>query len=134
MRFVRNQLTGFMFDRMAEEKTYLIHDNSGELRWFDYESLGIIGVATVPYSPNMNSYAERFVRSLRNECLDWFIIWGRSHLGNLVSRYVKYYNTMRPHQGIGNTVPDGKPVEETGEVKSRPVVFGRFHHFYREAA
>ena len=50
MQFLRNQLTSFMFNRIGK-KTHLIHDNSGELKWFDYKSVGITGISITPYSP-----------------------------------------------------------------------------------
>ena len=113
-----------MFDR-EDQKTHLIHDNSGEPKWYDYESLGIKGIATVPFSPNMNSFAARFVGSLRRECLDHFIIIGCRQLYTLVREYIRYYNEERPHQGVGNCLIEPKnPVNLTGEVKSRPALFG----------
>jgi transposase InsO family protein len=62
IRFLRNQ-----FDYFEElyPDSYLIHDNSGELKYFPYQDYGIKGVATTPYSPNLNAYAERFIRSIR---------------------------------------------------------------------
>ena len=56
-----------------------------------------MGVAVVPYSPNMND-AERFVRSVRAECLDWMIVFNQKQLRNIMREYVKYYNTVRPHR------------------------------------
>ena len=133
-QFVGNQLRGFMFDREGR-KTHLIHDNSGELKWYDYESLGIKGIATVPLSPNMNSFAERFVGSLRRECLDHFIIFGYHQLYKLVREYIRYYNEERPHQGVGNCLIEPKnPVNLTGEVKSRPALFGLERSYYRDVA
>jgi hypothetical protein len=75
--FVVNNLKSFMFDR-EEEQTYLIHDNSCELRSIDYSVHGIRDVATGPYSSDMNA--------------------------NVVKTYVHFYNHYRPHQGIGNRV------------------------------
>ena len=133
-QFVGNQLRGFMFDR-EDQKTHLIHDNSGELRCYDYESLGIKGIATVPFSPNMNSFAERFVGSLRRECLDHFIIFGYRQLYTLVCEYIRYYNEERPHQGVGNRLIEPQnPVNRTGEVKSYPALFGLERSYYRDTA
>jgi len=83
VQFIRIQLLGFMFDR-EEKKTHLIHDNSGELKWFDYKSIGITGVAITPYSPNLNAHAERFVKSAKTECFDRFIVFNRKQLHNLM--------------------------------------------------
>ncbi len=131
--FVRNQLNGFMYDR-EDRKTYLIHDNSGEFRWFDFESVGIKGIATVPYSPDMNAYAERFVGSIRREFLDHFMVFSRKQLKRIIKEYVHYYNHLRPHQGISNSIPDGSTPLSNGDIKSRPVLFGLYSHYYRKAA
>jgi transposase InsO family protein len=83
--------------------SHLIHDNSGELKWFPYSRYGINDIPTVPYSPNLNAYAERFVRSLRQECLDHFIIFTWTQLRRIVKEYIGYYNDYRPHQGLGGS-------------------------------
>lgn len=129
--FLQKQLSYFSD---VHPDSYLIHDNSGELKWFPYSEYGIKGVATVPYSPNMNAYAERFVRSVRTECLDWMIVFNQTQLRNIMKEYVKYYNSMRPHQGIGR-VPDGEQSEsKTGRVRKERVLFGLHHRYYRETA
>ena len=122
-----------MFHR-EDRKTYLIHDNSGELKWLDYESVGIKGIATVPYSPNMNAYAERFIGSIRREILNYFIVFTRKQLHQLIKEYVYYYNNLRPHQGIGNTIPNGSPPQSKGKIVSKPVLFGLYQHYYRKTA
>lgn len=147
MKFLRNQLLGFMFNR-EDKETYLIHDNSGELKWMDYESVGIKGVSITPYSPKagrklafcspmrpgMNAYAERFVKSIRRECLDHFIVMNRRQLRNLVKSYMNYYNHMRPHQGLDGKIPDCNITHACGEIKKVPVLFGLHHHYYRKAS
>jgi hypothetical protein len=114
---------------------HLIHDNSGELKHFPYQQYGIKGVATVPYSPNMNAYAERFVRSVRQECLDYFIIFTYGQLCRIIKSYVDYYNNYRPHQGIKG-IPNGMSnhISKNGAIKQKPMVFGLHNHYYREAA
>jgi putative transposase len=47
-----------------------------------------------------NAFAERWVRTVRTECLDWLLIWSRRHLENVLAAYVEHYNTARPHRGI----------------------------------
>ncbi|MBI9104741.1 MAG: transposase [Spirochaetales bacterium] len=132
MNFVRNQLKGFMFDRDGL-KTHLVHDNSGELKWLDYDSLGITGVSITPYSPNMNAYAERFVRSAKNECFDNFIVLNRMQTRNLMRSYINYYNSERPHQGIQNSIPDSTAKPVNGKIKERKVLYGLYTTLYREA-
>jgi transposase InsO family protein len=72
IRFLRNQFSVFEDEHPG---AYLIHDNSGELKHFPYREYNIKDAAIAPYSPNMNAYAERFVRSIRQECLNFFIIF-----------------------------------------------------------
>ena len=131
IQFLRNQ---FSYFSEIYPSSFLIHDNSGELKWFPYSEYGIMGVATVPYSPNMNAYAERFVRSVRAECLDWMIVFNHKQLRNIIREYVKYYNTVRPHQGIGKVPDGGEKSDCMGRIRKEPVLFGLHHRYYREAA
>ncbi|MDR1389042.1 MAG: integrase core domain-containing protein, partial [Treponema sp.] len=130
-QFLRLQLSEFDY---CYPNSHLIHDNSGELKWFPYNWYSIKDIPTVPYSPNLNAYAERFVRSLRQECLDHFIIFTWTQLRRIIKEYIGYYNNYRPHQGLGgipNTPPD-QPA--TGAIKQKPLLFGLHNHYYREAA
>ncbi len=133
IQFIRNRLSGFMFDRDGI-KTMLIHDNSGELKWFDYESIGITDVAITPYSPNLNAYAERFVRSAKRECFDHFIVFNCTQLRNIMKEYVRYYNNLRPHQGIGNIVPEKPVLVGTGAIREESAIFGLYTNYYRSAS
>ncbi|MDR1307431.1 MAG: integrase core domain-containing protein [Treponema sp.] len=131
IRFPRLQFSEFEY---KYPDFYLIHDNSGELRYFPYDQYDIKDVRITPYSPNMNAYAERFIRSLRQECLDHFVIFTENQLRNVLKSYVEYYNNYRPHQGL-HGIPNAPPVQpETGEIRKRPLVFGLHNHYYREAA
>jgi len=64
------------------ERTHLIHENSGELHYFDYNSLGISEVKILPYSPKLNDWAKRFVRSAKSACFDHFIVFTEQYPGN----------------------------------------------------
>ena len=55
-----------------------------------------------PVPPNLNAYAERFIRSATQECLDHFVVLGRRHLDHIVREYVQHGNTGRPNQEPGN--------------------------------
>jgi putative transposase len=60
-----------------------------------------------PAAPNLSPFAERWVRTLRSECLDHFVIYGERHLDYLVKNYLAHYLEERPHQGVGNVpLPD----------------------------
>ena len=126
IRFLRNQ---FSYFEELYPKSYLIHDNSGELKYFPYHEYEIKGVATTPYSPNLNAYAERFIRSVRQECLDWFIIFSERQLRNVLKSYMEYYNKFLPHQGI-DSIPEGRPPDVSGKIKKKPILFGLHNHYY----
>ena len=100
-----------------------------------YEQHNFKHVAIVPWSPDMNAYAERFVRSIRQECLNHFIIFTQGQLRRIVKSYIGYYNNYRPHQGLQG-IPNGppEPSSTTGAIRKKPMVFGLHNHYYREAA
>src|SRR5438552_13220169 len=60
-------------------------------------------------SPNLNAFAERFVRSIKRECLDRMIFFGEASLWHAVTEYVQHYHVERPHQGLGNVIPFPPP-------------------------
>ena len=130
--FLRNQISEFEY---KYPNSYLIHDNSGELKWFPYSQYNIKDVRTVPYSPNMNAFAERFVRTIRQECLNYFIIFTYAQLYRIVKTYIYYYNNFRTHQGLNGRIPNGLPEEcsKTGIIRKRSMVFGLYNHYYRQA-
>jgi hypothetical protein len=132
-RFVRNQLVGY-FEDTSTMKPYLIHDRSGEFLYQNYESLGIKSVPISVRAPNMNAFAERFVGSIRREALDWFIIVSYRQLYSIIKKYISYYNSKRPHQGIEQNIPKGYEPQKEGMVVSEPVCFGLFRHYFRKAA
>ena len=83
-------------------------------------------------SPRANAFAERFVRTVRSECLDWTLVLGRRHLCSVLREYVAHYNDVRPHRGLGLGVPSGRtfppgPVPE--EVRRRDVLGGLVHEY-----
>jgi hypothetical protein len=98
-------------------------------------------VATVkipPRAPKANAYAERWVRTVCSECLDWTLIWNRRHLPEILTRYVQHYNARHPHRGIHLEVPVLVPVRTpalaaVGAVE-RVDVLGGLIHEYRRAA
>jgi transposase InsO family protein len=70
-----------------------------------FASEGIRVIKTPVRSPRANAYAERWVRTVRTECLDWILILGRRHLEQVLRQYVGHYNQQRPHRGIELGVP-----------------------------
>jgi putative transposase len=76
-----------------------------------FAAAGIEVVKIPPRAPKANAFAERWVQTMRTECLDWMLIWNRRHLEQVLAGYVAHYNTARPHRGIDLGVPaaDGEP-------------------------
>ena len=95
-----------------------------------------------PLSPNLNPFAERWVQTVKRECLYHFIVFGEGHLRHLLHEYLAYFHRFRPHQGIGNVLLDerGKsPPESTDVVPLESVVCheslgGLLKHYERKAA
>jgi putative transposase len=99
--------------------------------------LGITQIRTPFRSPQANSIAERWVRSLRTECLDHMFILNERHLRMVLAEYVHYFNHWRPHRSIGQRAPCAAAVP-TSEPQGREImaepVLGGLHHTYRLAA
>jgi putative transposase len=125
----------------GEGPRFLIHDNDRKYgTTFDHVAIGAgIEVLHTPRAaPRANAYCERFLGSLRRECLDCLFILGERHLRRCVQEYVHYFNTARPHQGIAQAIPmpPPRPVPDRpgDEIISRPVLYGLHHDYQRRAA
>lgn len=120
-------------------KRYLIHDRDP---LFTSEFLNMIadaGVKSVklpPHSPNLNAYAERFVRSIKESCLDKMIFFGENSLRKGVHEFVSHYHHERNHQGLGNRliVPEAGLLANAGAVRRRQRLSGMLNYYYRQAA
>jgi len=95
--------------------------------------IGIDAVATPVRSPRANAIAERMIGTLRRECLDHLIILDEQHLRSVLSEFVGYYNTERPHRALRLETPEPALRVVKGPVRSRPVL-GGLHHVYQRAA
>jgi transposase InsO family protein len=121
---------------------FLLRDRDAKFcRSFDdvFRSEGAEVLLTPPRAPRANAYAERWVRAVRNECLDWLLILGRSHLKQVLRIYVKHYNEHRPHRALGLEAPD-RPAgvalvgeEQQGRVRRRDLLGGLLHEYQRAA-
>ena len=112
----------------------MIHDN-GPMFNLDYSAYDLKSVRTSFESPNMNSIMERFVETVRREALDNFLIFNRQQVLRILTEFIGFYNTHRPHQGIGQQIPSGSgPVKNNGEILRAAVLGGLHHHYFREAA
>ncbi len=87
--------------------------------------------------PKANAFAERCVKSLRSEVLDWTLILGRRHLDRVLRSYVCHYNSQRPHRGLGLRAPESRcdvdPVETVPEIERRDLVGGLIREYYAVA-
>lgn len=127
-----DDLSGFL-----RGKGFLIHDRDPLFTRGFREILSGAGVAPVrlpPKSPNLNAYAERFVLSIKSECLNRMVILGERHLRRAIASYVEHYHTERCHQGIGNRPIAGVPKLASGPVARRERLGGILSHYYRKAA
>jgi len=87
-----------------------------------------------PYqAPNANAYAERFVRSIKEERLDRMIPLGERHFRRVVTEFVEHYHHERNHQGLENALIGGEPTTGVGRVH-RPQRLGGLLNYYRRAA
>jgi transposase InsO family protein len=134
------QLTWTLQDKQAEVLPirFLIRDRDAKFttsfnKVFASEGIEIL---RTPYrSPKANAYAERWVRSVREECLDRLLIVNECHLRRVLREYVAYYNEARPHQGIDQHCPIPiKRGPRGGTVTCRNVLGGIIHDYHREAA
>lgn len=118
---------------------HLIHDRDPLFtRAFEatLEHSGVHGIRLPSRSPNLNAYAERFVQTIKSECLAQVIPIGEAHLRRAVREYVDHYHSERNHQGIGNrlisgTVDQGRA---RGPVQCRERLGGLLRYYSRVAA
>jgi len=102
-----SSLTMTLGERTAQVKLLIRGRDAKFVASFDavFGADGVRVVKTPVRAPRANAYAERWVRSVRAEYLDWTLIWNRRHLERVLSAYVTHYNLGRPHRGIGLEVP-----------------------------
>jgi len=140
--FVTGQARNLVMS-LADEGTqigFLIRDRDAKFcRSFDtvFVSEGIRVIRTPIRAPNANAFAERWIETLRAECLDWLLILGPRHLDRILRIYVRHDNRRRPHRGLKLQVPERlAPVEEADRVPDieRRDLLGGLVHEYRRAA
>jgi transposase InsO family protein len=96
---------------------------------------GVTLVLLPARSPNLNAFAERFVGSVKSECLHRIVPLGEKHLRSAVREFMDHYHEERPHQGLGNELIALKPtVLGPGPVRCRRRLGGMLKFYYREAA
>ena len=118
---------------------FLIHDRDSKFTAaFNevFRSEGLTVIRTPVRAPQANAYAERFVRTVRTECLAWLLIAGRRHLQHVLRIYIQHYNRERPHRGLALQPPETPQLKPppAGEVQRRDRLGGLLHEYYRAAA
>ena len=126
-------------DGFLSSKRILIHDRDTK---FTDQFIRILAATAAQCvrcpikSPNCNAYAERFVRSIKEECLDRMIFFGEDSLRSAISQYAEHYHMERNHQGLGNHLlePDSAPHRVAGPVKCRQRLGGLLRFYHRQVA
>ena len=87
-------------------------------------------------SPNLNAHAERFVRSIKESCLDRMILFGETSLKTAIRNFVAHYHSERNHQGLANRIilPETSHLGASGSVQRRQRLGGMLNYYYRTAA
>jgi hypothetical protein len=122
--------------------SHLIHDRDPLFtkQWKSLLDSG--GVTCVPIpakSPNCNPYAERFVKTVRTECLEHFVIFGERHLRHLLEEFMAHYHTERHHQSLGGRLIHPRPSASNdagvvGPIQCHSRLGGQLRFYHRQAA
>jgi putative transposase len=126
-------------DGILKGRRYLIHDRDPLFTSEFLKVLSETGVASVklpPRSPNLNAHAERFVRTIKESCLERVILFGEGSVRRAAAEFTVHYHAERNHQGLGNKLicPDPAHVCGEGQVKRRERLGGLLNYYYRTAA
>jgi putative transposase len=126
-------------DGLLTGKRYLIHDRdplfTAEFLHMIADS-GVKSVKMPPRSPNLNAHAERFVRTIKESCLERMILFGENSLRKAIAEFLTHYHFERNHQGLGNRliVPLPTELDMTGTLQRRQRLGGMLNYYYRRAA
>jgi transposase InsO family protein len=138
MKQAARELTNFE-DGFLNGKRYLLMDRDTKFcesfrSFLDDEDIEPVRLPAK--SPNLNAYQERFMRSIKSECLDRMIFFGENMLRNAVPKYLSHYHEERNHQGLENKIID--PGDEVGQIagkiECRERLGGMLRYYYRDAA
>ncbi|MDP9343475.1 MAG: integrase core domain-containing protein [Actinomycetota bacterium] len=135
--WVTQQARNLAIDMADHGARALIHDRDAKFSGPFDEVFGTEGVEVIrtPYrAPNANAVAERWVGTVRRECLDWILITGRRHLERTLKTYEAHYNGHRPHRNLNLAAPeDGgaeqSDIEPSGGVRKRDVLGGLIQEY-----
>jgi len=115
----------YSFEDRPTPVRFLIRDRDAKFSGpFDevFRTEGVTIVRTPIRAPRANAFAERWVRTVRTECLDWTLVRGRGHLERVLRIYAEHYNAERPHRGLGLATPESsgaEPDQRPGSLQLR---------------
>jgi putative transposase len=119
---------------------YPIHDNDSKFgpSFAQVARTSGIKILKTPYhAPRANTICERFLWSVRQECLNHLLIFHEKQLKRVLNAYVAYFNQARPHQGIGQQIPvewGAKATQHAAQKVIAGPILGGLHHDYRKVA
>ena len=125
-------------DGLFKGRRYLIHDRDPLYTTHFLSMLAEVGIESVklpPRAPNLNAYAERFVRTIKESCLDRMILFGEDALRKCIREFLDHYHLERNHQGLENRliVPIKEAVDTERAVERRERLGGLLNYYYRAA-
>jgi transposase InsO family protein len=136
--WVTQQARNLAVGERIEGIRFVIRDRDSKFSGpFDevFRSEGAQIIETPIQAPRANAYAERWVRTVRRECLDWMFVFGRRHLERILRIYTAHYNGRRPHRGLGLKMPDPRPDPPPdpgvlgGRVRRHDLLGGHIHEY-----
>jgi len=134
--WMRQQARNLAIEEQLENVRFVIHDRAAKFsRPFDeiLRQEGVRVIKTPVRSPRANAVAERWVRSVRRECLDHLLVLGRRHLEHALGEYLAHYNNERPHRALALAAPARKLQDVRGspatEIHRRDVLGGLIHEY-----
>jgi transposase InsO family protein len=135
-RWVAQQARNLVMELSEQQPfRFLVHDRDSKFSYaFDdvFRSEGIRVIRTPVQAPNANAHAERWVRTLRAECLDRILILGRRHLERVLRIYRCHYNEHRPHRALDLFTPNGRdptPLNAPARLQRRDLLGGLIHEY-----
>jgi putative transposase len=138
--WMRQQARNLAIEARLEDVRFLLHDRDAKFSGpFDgiIRSEGVRVIRTPIRAPRANAVAERWVRTVRTECLDHMLVFGRRHLEQVLRGYLAHFNAERPHRSLELVPPDGAPRSRgspSADARRRDVLGGVIHEYYAAAA
>jgi transposase InsO family protein len=138
--WMTQQARNLSIERRLENVRFLIHDRDAKFSGpFDeiLRSERVRVIKTPIRAPRANAVAERWVRTVRNECLDHLLVFGGRHLERVLRGYLAHFNAERPHRSLQLVPPAGAPRSRgspSAGIRRRDVVAGLIHEYYAAAA